>query len=121
MKNTTPSLEFGARVKIGGATGARASTINGVYVLRNDTMHGAPVFQKEGDPDKWLARGTTGIWRVQPAADRGTVRCWCYSTIDGLASPWEVQDWNVYDSGSWVVQAAMKVEKVDWQINWRHM
>ena len=38
--------------------------IHGLYVFSSDTVHGAPAFQKEKDPDMWLAKGITCVITV---------------------------------------------------------
>jgi len=58
------------RVKISGATGPEADKINGVFVLSSEVVNEAAAYQKEGDPDRWLARTTNGRWIVQDTEDR---------------------------------------------------
>jgi hypothetical protein len=98
-------------VDIRGAHGPSASSINGVYEPTSEVCGGWPVYQKQGDPDKWLEYiVATNEWYVKPTADRGRAEGWMCLASDPPARP-ELSrgTCEVWDGDRWTLQSCVTV------------
>jgi hypothetical protein len=68
-------------VRISGATGPNATSVNGVYEPTEETSNGITVYKKVGDANKWLEY-TALKWMVKPTKDKGTAYGWCIIDVD---------------------------------------
>jgi hypothetical protein len=102
-------------VLIEGVVGRKANLLNGVYEPTHEWHNGKPLFQKQGDPDKWLRFDLDNQWVISPTASKeaNNSGCWCHSVESDIAidHPIKVKSWTIYANGSddkWEVHAAMK-------------
>jgi hypothetical protein len=102
-------------VLIGGVVGKKAKLLNGVYEPAREWQNGKPLFQKQGDPDKWLRFDVKPQLMICSTASKeaNNSERWCHSVesdID-IDHPIKVKSWTTYANGSndkWEVHAAMK-------------
>jgi hypothetical protein len=99
--------------RIGGATGPRAPTINGVYTRTDELKNGKPVFSKVdscGATCCWFA--PTSKWMVSRTADKDAKKAVGYAVSQKprLAHPAVANEvWMVGDTTKHVVQAEVAV------------
>lgn len=61
-------------------------------------MHnGKPLFQKEGDKEKWLLFSKIGSWMIAATSskDANDGKGWCKTVVKGSAHPVEAKAWQV--------------------------
>jgi len=104
-------------VLIKGATGSKASRINGVYKLTNLPRHnGRPLWQKEGDTDEWLRCIRSTKWMISTsetiAADKSSGPFLSVET--GLADPTAAKQWQCFNQTSkkWEIESKASVAAV---------
>jgi hypothetical protein len=99
-------------VLIGGVVGKKANVLNGVYEPTRQLHNGKPLFQKQGDPDKWLRFDVKKLWLFCATAnkDANNSVSWCHSVETDIEHPTKVKNWTIYDrsENKWEVHAAMK-------------
>ena len=113
MKCVAWSEYWSSSVLISGVVGKNANALNGVYEPMRILQNGKPVFQKQGDPDKWLRFDVKNRWLFCPTAskDANNSLSWCHSVETDIEHPTKVKSWNIYANGcggKWQVDAAMK-------------
>jgi hypothetical protein len=89
--------------------GCSKAFINGVYCPMLELYNGKPLFQKEGDKNKWLLFNKNNKWMVTDTSskDSNDGSGFCISTISGLAHPIEAKAWKIVVDDDWVEQAGM--------------
>ena len=102
----------GVSVVLSGATGSASGNINGVFAPTGKEHNGKPLFQKVGDPDKWLCYDKDGNWMVTDTADKeaNVASGWCHSVKAGLPHPTLATEWNVVNDGKFVAEAGMSAK-----------
>ena len=91
---------------VSGATGTKATMVNGTYEAANEERDGMPVFRKKEDPNMWLCfLKSKKLWIIQRTADQGTNTGWAYVSCDPPSLP-EVQlgKWYVFQGDAYVCQ-----------------
>jgi hypothetical protein len=102
-------------VRVAGATGTNAATINGVYEPTTEVSNGITVYRKVGDSDKWLEYGAGGKneWVVKKTSDKGHARGWASLFVDQLTVPEkcgkEGASWQVYDGTKFNSQTTVTI------------
>jgi hypothetical protein len=105
-------------VRLAGATGDRATYVNGVYEPTSEVSSGkVTVYRKVGDAGRWLEyHADAGRWQVKPTAHKGKDMCWasCAVPANCLPEKCPVGQWQVQDdgSGTFVPQASVTVSVV---------
>ena len=101
----------GVSVVLSGATGPASGNINGVFAPTGKDHNGKPLFQKVGDPDKWLCYDKDGNWGVTGTTnmEANNKRGWCYSVKTGLRHPTLATEWNVFN-GELVAESGMSAK-----------
>jgi hypothetical protein len=63
--------------------------------------NGQLLFQKQGDPEKWLRFSKTKKWMFSPLSDKdaNNAASWCKSVEDDVEHPSEVKSWTIYANG----------------------
>jgi len=108
-------------VRVDGASGDRASVVNGVFALEEELYNGRALYRKVGDPHCWLLYQPNSRWVIT-----GTVAKDANSNIDvafssslGLSLPTDSSVWKVWVDGKWVKQAAIRVQPASEQVGAR--
>jgi hypothetical protein len=103
-------------VEIGGATGPRATDVNGVYERTDEVKNGKPVFAKKvAAGAEWvlgLWEGPDGDWYVSPrtSIDANEAAAWAHTVCAGVAHPAVPgAAWEVYDGAKFNMQEAVTV------------
>ena len=99
-KNTVSAGSF----FIEGATGSRASRVNGVFDLTEEVCNGMPVYRKRNDRDTWMemVKCNAGGWRwyIKPTKEKGpdSSICFGYCSSDDVILPHQAaaDQWYVY-------------------------
>ena len=81
-----------------------------MYQPTRELHNGKPLFQKQGDPDKWLRFNVNNKWSITDTADKDANNyvSWCHSVEADIEHPIKVKSWNIYANGSedkWEVHA----------------
>ena len=97
-------------VRISGATGANATSVNGIYEPTEEVSNGVTIYRKVGDPNKWLEY-THLKWMVKPTKDKGTTFGWCIIDVDEITLPDKCvgKPIRVYDGSNFLSQADCKI------------
>ena len=102
-------------MRISGARGVNASSINGTYDPEEGLTEGMPVYRKRGDGDKWLEYWCPiKKWMVRPSNSRGTARGWATLLSDPPRLPEDTHGavWEVHDGSRWGDQYDVSVTLV---------
>ena len=108
-------------MRVDGASGDRASVVNGVFALEEELYNGRALYRKVGDPHCWL-RFTPGSWWVisdTVAKDANNDDGYAFSSSLGLSLPTDSSVWEVWVDGKWVKQAAIRVQPASEQVGAR--
>ena len=102
----------GVSVVLSGATGPASGNINGVFAPTGKDHNGKPLFQKVGDPDKWLCYAKDGDWGVSSTANKDANICvgWRYSAEKGLPHPTMATGWKFIKDGKFVAESGMSAK-----------
>jgi len=94
-------LQCFSTINIQGATGPKASCVNGTFKPTDEISNGATVYSKVGDTDKWIEYQRNQKWAVKRTSSKGTTKCWAYVACDSLRPLEECMqvDWMVSVSG----------------------
>lgn len=98
-------------IDIRGAKGSNAISINGTYDPTDEVCNDMPVYQKRGDPNKWMEYFTQSKkWYIKATTDRGKARGWLRLTADPAVTP-EKCDGNceVWDGSKWTSQPTVNI------------
>eukprot|EP01039_Chlorochromonas_danica_P010145 gene10145-11228_t len=98
-------------IDIRGATGPNAITINGTYDPIDETCNDAPVYQKRGDPNKWMEFfNQSKKWYIKATTDRGKARGWLRLACDPMVTPEHCKSTcEVWDGSKWVSQTSVNI------------
>jgi hypothetical protein len=93
-------------VKISGITGSSAEIVNGIYDVTNTQLNDHFLFQKQGDPDKFLRYAANGAWMVGDTKnkDENNNLGWAFSSNGQRYLPEDTGSWTVFSNGKWVDQ-----------------
>jgi hypothetical protein len=103
-------------VRLAGATGDRATYVNGVYEPTSELSCGVTVYRKVGDADRWLEyHAGAGQWQAKPTASKGKDADTAHCSVPAKCLPeaCPVGQWKVTDDGKWVPQASITVSIVN--------
>ncbi len=104
-------------VRLAGATGERATYVNGVYEPTSEVSSGVTVYRKVGDAGRWLEYlAGARQWQVKPTVWKGkNGGCYAYYHIPAKCLPEEcpVGQWKVVVDGTLVSQASITVSNVN--------
>ncbi len=92
-----------------------------MYEATRELHNDKSLFQKQGDPDKWLRFNVNNKWSITDTAskDANDSVSWCHSMEWNIEHPTQVKSWKIYANGSedkWEVHARMKC--VAWSEYW---
>ena len=107
-----PTVVCRAMVRIEGATGVHAGSINGFYEPIEEMVGHASVYRKVGDADTWIEYiESSGKWYVKPTVDRGKARGYARAIISP-PKPLEecpLSCWQVSDGSNWENQSTLTI------------
>jgi hypothetical protein len=91
--------------EVNGATGPKATIVNGTYTPTEERLNGKTVYSKLGDDSKCLYFATDKTWIVTntTAAKEGKLAGFAH-TEAGLSHPTLAKQWNVFDGEAWQPQ-----------------
>ncbi len=98
-------------IDIRGAKGPNAITINGTYDPTDELCNDWPVYQKRGDPSKWMEFfHQSKKWYIKASTDRGKARGWLRLASDPTSTPENcTATCEVWDGSKWVSQASVSI------------
>ncbi len=104
-----------------GASGDRASVVNGVFAREEELYNGRALYRKVGDPHCWLRFAPNSRWVISDTVDKdaNNYAGHAYSWSPGLSLPTDSSVWEVQVDGEFVKQAAMRVQPVSEQVGAR--
>ena len=99
-------------MRVDGASGDRASVVNGVFALEEELYNGRALYRKVGDPHCWLRFAPDSTWVISDTVDKDANNNagYTYSSSCGLSLPTDSSVWEVGEWGKSVKQAAMRVQ-----------
>jgi hypothetical protein len=88
--------------------------VNGVFAMVDELYNGHPLYQKVGDPSRWLRYCPSGAWAISGTESKlaNTDNGSACSVNTGMSFPSEASVWKVAVDGEAVEQAAVRVEAV---------
>lgn len=98
-------------IDIRGAKGPNAVTINGVYDPTDEICNDWPVYQKRGDPNKWLEFfNQSNKWYIKATNDKGKARGWMRLSSDPTTRPELCKaTCEVWDGSKWTSQSSVSI------------
>jgi hypothetical protein len=98
-------------IDIRGAKGPNAITINGTYDPTDEICNDWPVYQKRGDPNKWMEFFTQSKkWYIKATTDRGKARGWLRLASDPTSTPELCSSvCEVWDGSKWTAQTSVNI------------
>lgn len=98
-------------IDIRGAKGPNAVTINGIYDPTDEICNDWSVFQKRGDPSKWLEFfNQSNKWYIKATNDKGKARGWMRLSADPPTSPELCKaTCEVWDGSKWTSQPSVSI------------
>lgn len=98
-------------IDIRGAKGPNAITINGTYDPTDEICNDWPVYQKRGDPNKWMEFfNQSKKWYIKATTDRGKARGWLRLASDPTTTPEHCTSiCEVWDGSKWTSQASVSI------------
>ncbi len=98
-------------IDIRGAKGPNAITINGTYDPTDEICNDWPVYQKRGDPNKWMEFfNQSKKWYIKATADRGKARGWLRLASDPPTQPENCTAvCEVWDGSKWSSQGSVNI------------
>jgi len=105
-------------VRVDGASGDRASVVNGVFALEEELYNGRALYRKVGDPHRWLRFAPDRTWVISDtvAKDANNNDGFAFSSSFGLSLPTDSSVWEVLVDGKFVKQAAVRVQPASEQV-----
>ena len=104
-------------LRISGATGESASSVNGTYMPTGKAYNGRMLLRQQEDPDMWLRYVTydglnTWIVSTTSSKDANVDVGVCFCVEKNLLHPTEAGTWKVAIGGVLVVQDTVVVEAI---------
>ena len=98
-------------IDIRGAKGPNAVTINGTYDPTDEVCNDWPVYQKRGDPNKWLEFfNQSNKWYIKATNDKGKARGWMRLSSDPTTTPENCKATpEVWDGSRWTSQPSVTI------------
>ena len=98
-------------IDIRGAKGPNAVTINGTYDPTDEVCNEWPVYQKRGDPNKWLEFfNQSNKWYIKATNDKGKARGWMRLSSEPTTSPELCKaTCEVWDGSRWSCQPSVTI------------
>jgi hypothetical protein len=98
-------------IDIRGAKGPNAVTINGTYDPTDEICNDWSVFQKRGDPNKWLEYfNQSNKWYIKATNDKGKARGWMRLASDPTTPPELCKSISeVWDGSRWTSQPSVTI------------
>jgi len=98
-------------IDIRGAKGPNAVTINGTYDPTDEVCNDWPVYQKRGDPNKWLEFfNQSNKWYIKATNDKGKARGWMRLSSEPTTSPELCKaTCEVWDGSRWSCQPSVTI------------
>jgi hypothetical protein len=98
-------------IDIRGAKGPNAITINGTYDPTDEICNDWPVYQKRGDPNKWMEFfNQSKKWYIKATTDRGKARGWLRLASDPPTTPESCSSiCEVWDGSKWTSQPSVNI------------
>ena len=108
-------------MRVDGASGDRASVVNGVFALEEALYNGRALYRKVGDPHCWLRFAPNRTWTISNTVDKDANNNAgdAFSSSFGLSLPTDSSVWEVFVDGKLVKQAAMRVQPASEQVGAR--
>ena len=108
-------------MRVDGASGDRASVVNGVFAREEELYNGRALYRKVGDPHCWLRFTPNRTWVISNTVnkDANNNAGDAYSSSLGLSLPTDSSVWEVFVDGKWVKQAAIRVQPASEQVGAR--
>ena len=108
-------------MRVDGASGDRASVVNGVFALEEELYNGRALYRKVGDPHWWLPFAPNSRWVISDTVnkDANNNDGYAFSSSCGLSLPTDSSVWKVAVNGKLVEQAAMRVQPASEQVGAR--
>ena len=99
-------------MRVDGASGDRASVVNGVFALEEELYNGRALYRKVGDPHRWLRFAPCSRWIISDTVnkDENNNAGVAFSSSFGLSLPTDSSVWKMFVDDEWVEQAAMRVQ-----------
>ena len=91
----------------------KANLLNEVFEPTHEWYNVKPLFQKQGDPDKWLRFNVDNHWVIGDTENKNSNNnvSWCHIVESHIDHPLKVKNWTIYANVSddnWKVYAVMK-------------
>ena len=108
-------------MRVDGASGDRASVVNGVFALEEELYNGRALYRKVGDPHCWLRFAPNRCWTISDTVDKDANNNagYAFSSSLGLSLPTDSSVWEVWVDDELVKQAAMRVQPASEQVGAR--
>ena len=113
-RESTRVLKGIHHVRVTGATGIFAGSINGIYRPTQELCGNVTVYVKVEDGDMWLEyRALLKHWQLKPIAGKGTDTGLAYCTVPAKCLPEECPrgSWYVHDTDKMVSQPAITIKQ----------
>ncbi len=97
-------------VKVSGATGPKAITINGTYTSTEERLNGKIVYSKFDNVSRCLYFATDGRWWISNTATATAGKLAGFANTapeEGLPHPTLAKAWEVHDGDAWQPQAVL--------------
>ena len=96
-------------VFISGATGPKAASINGFYVVTEEkSLDGRLVLSKRGDPSMCIEH-SKGLWQVKDVSSKGEAACFACVAGGCALEDCTLRVWKVYDGKGFDDQPSVKM------------
>ena len=108
-------------MRVDGASGDRASVVNGVFALEEELYNGRALYRKVGDPHCWLRFAPNSRWTISDTVnkDANNNAGVAFSSSLGLSLPTDSSVWEVWVDDELVKQAAIRVQPASEQVGAR--
>ena len=103
-------------VRIVGATGMFAASVNGIYEPTDEMCGNATVYRKTGDDTMWIEyHASSRSWLVKPTANKGSNLCYARCAVPIKCLPHECpqREWHVALDGNLVSQLDVTISLIE--------
>ena len=103
-------------VRIVGATGMFAASVNGIYEPTDEMCGNATVYRKTGDDTMWIEyHASSRSWLVKPTANKGSNLCYARCAVHIKCLPRECpqREWHVALDGNLVSQLDVTISLIE--------